>query len=67
MSSSSSWVSSRHSPSASPVDAEPGVDAPVQPSDAVADRLAHPAHLPIAALVQDELEAGRAEPADAGG
>ena len=32
----------------------------------MADRLAHPPHLPVAALVQDELEPGRAEPADAG-
>ena len=50
-----------------PVDSQPRVDAPVQPPDAVADRLAHPPHLTVAALVQDELEAGRAEPADAGG
>jgi hypothetical protein len=38
----------------------------VQPPHAVADRLGHPAHLAVAALVEDELEAGRAEPADAG-
>ena len=48
------------------VDAQTRVDAPVQPADAVADRLAHPAHLAVAALVQDELEAGCAEAADAG-
>ena len=47
------------------VDAETRVDAPVQPADAVTDRLAHPPHLAVAALVEHELEAGRAEPADA--
>ena len=46
------------------VDAEARVDAPVQAADAVADRLAHPPHLALPALVQHELEAGRAEPAD---
>ena len=39
----------------------------MQPPDAMADRLAHPAHLAVAALVEDELEAGRTEPAHARG
>ena len=47
-----------------PVDAEARVDAPVQAADAVADRLAHPPDLAVAALVEDELEAAGAEPAD---
>ena len=49
------------------VDAESRVDAPVQPADAVADGLAHSPHLTVPALVEHELEAGRAEPADARG
>ena len=58
-------VSSRHSPGASPADVQPRVEAPVQAADAVADRLAHAPHLAVAALVENELEAGGAEAADA--
>ena len=39
----------------------------MQPPDAMADRFAHPAHLAVAAFVEDELEAGRTEPANARG
>ena len=46
-----------------PLHSETGVDTAVQPPDAVADRVAHPSHLAIAPLVEDELEAGGAEPA----
>ena len=60
-------MSSRHSPGCELVDAQPGVDAAVQAADAEADRVAHPPHLAVAALVEDELEACRAEPADTRG
>ena len=45
-----------------PVDAQARVDAAVQPAHAMADRLAHASHLPVLALVQDELEAAGTEP-----
>ena len=38
---------------------------PLEPHDVVADRLAHPPHLPLAALVQHDLEPVRGEPAHA--
>ena len=44
---------------------EPGIRAPVQADDRVADRLAHPLHLVLAALVEDELDPVRAEAARA--
>ena len=47
-----------------PVHSETGVAAAVEPADAVTDRVAHPPHLAVAALVQDELDARSAEPPD---
>ena len=41
-----------------PAELEPRVDAAVQAPHPVADRLDHPPHLPVPALVQHELEAG---------
>ena len=51
--------SSRHSPGARPSSVEPRVAAAVQAANRMADRLAHPPHLVLAALVQDELDARR--------
>ena len=48
-----------------PVDGEPGVAPAVQAPHAVADRLEHPLHLAVAALVDRQLDAAAAETAHA--
>ena len=45
-----------------PVEVEPGEPRPVQLAHGMADGLEHAAHLPVAALVEDELDAARGEP-----
>ena len=57
--STSAASSSRHVPGSRPSTVETGVAAAVQPAHRVADRLAHPPHLAVAALVEHELEARR--------
>ncbi len=49
------------------VDREPRVGRAVQTADGMADGLAHPLHLVLAALVERQLEPRRAEAADPGG
>ena len=59
-------MSSRHFAGLDSVEREARVPAAVQASDGVADRLAHPLHLVLAALVERQLEPGRAEAAHPG-
>ncbi len=59
-------VSSRHSPGVETVERERRVARTVQAHDGVADRLAHPLHLVLAALVQRQLDPGRAQAANFG-
>ena len=59
--STSSRVSGRDAPTSTPLDVEPRVAGAPQPHDGMPDRLAHPPHLPVAALVEHELDARAAE------